>query len=1003
VRFAGALFLSISVSALYAQTCPPVNFVQSNLSTGYDRVSVSAVQRQTDGSIALQRYSALSPYRKQNSTANYELTLLSCSPVAGRTFRPPAGFTPLADRANASSQPIAFSDFLGDGTITGLAVVPGGYNSGPAVDSLLIVLFNSDGSIRSNAYYPVSAKPVGLLVADVNRDGKKDVIVVSQGSGSDQGAVSVLLGKGDGTVQSAVKYSAHGAPVSAVAFDFNGDRNLDLAVANSSTGDISILLGRGDGTFAAATNVTTGTAGSSIALGDFNGDGKQDLVVGMNKALAMFLGNGDGTFRSASVIAMGGSPTYLAAADFNKDGKLDLALSTSFSGTVSILLGDGAGKFPAEYDYGAGYEPTGIFAVDLDGDGNLDVAVATGHPDILVPSYYSTTVQVLFGRGDGTLIGAPTFTTGQKLSSITMADFNGDGKPDIAAAAVDIWIMLSTGGGNFRTPLRVPLPAVGNNGTTPSSIAAGDFNGDGKQDLVVGYGFSDAVYVLLGNGDGTFRTPVLYTVGGVVNSVAVADIDRDGKLDIVFAGAGIGTSVKPVAGILPGNGDGTFKVARALPNFGNGPYFVNVGDFNKDGKLDLAIANKGIPGGSDPGGVLVYLGNGDGSFQNPTSLATGVNPNFVTSADVNGDGLPDLLATTRQANSGYQVAVFINSGGGAFRAASYQPTSSLPNWMTVADLDGDGKADLAIARCCGSTDTVVKLGNGDGTFQSDLHLASSVSPVSVIAADVNGDGKPDLILGQGDLPSSNVAVFLTFASAAGAPVTNVNGASFQTGSLAPDSFATAIGAGLATTTQVGTAPFPSNLGGTTVSITDSSGTKRDAAVAYVSPTQVNYIVPKDAALGSATVTITAGDNAIARGSVNIAAVGPGLFLFGGANLVAANVIRIHADNSQTVEDVYAVAGGAIVPAPIDVSQASDQVYLVLYATGLRGHSSATNSVTATVAGASLSVAYAGAQPQFPGVDQINVLLPSSLAGKGDVTIQVTVDGQTANTGHITIK
>jgi uncharacterized protein (TIGR03437 family) len=166
---------------------------------------------------------------------------------------------------------------------------------------------------------------------------------------------------------------------------------------------------------------------------------------------------------------------------------------------------------------------------------------------------------------------------------------------------------------------------------------------------------------------------------------------------------------------------------------------------------------------------------------------------------------------------------------------------------------------------------------------------------------------------------------------------------------------------------------------------------------------VNYIVPKDTALGSATVTITAGDNTTATGAVNIAAVGPGLFLFGGTSLVAANVIRIHADNSQTVEDVYAVSGGAIVPAPVNVSQSSEQVYLVLYATGLRGHSSAANSVTATVGGANLSVAYAGVQPQFPGVDQINILLPPSLAGKGDVAIQVTVDGQTANTGHITIK
>jgi uncharacterized protein (TIGR03437 family) len=147
-----------------------------------------------------------------------------------------------------------------------------------------------------------------------------------------------------------------------------------------------------------------------------------------------------------------------------------------------------------------------------------------------------------------------------------------------------------------------------------------------------------------------------------------------------------------------------------------------------------------------------------------------------------------------------------------------------------------------------------------------------------------------------------------------------------------------------------------------------------------------------------------GGTAVASGSVTIAAIGPGLFLYGGTNLVAGDVIRVHADNSQSKENVYALtASGGLVPAPIDLGPATDQVYLELFATGLRGHSAASNSVTVTAGGVSLPVSYAGAQPQFPGEDQIDVLLPQSLAGAGDVVIQVTVDGQTANPGHVTIK
>ena len=193
-------------------------------------------------------------------------------------------------------------------------------------------------------------------------------------------------------------------------------------------------------------------------------------------------------------------------------------------------------------------------------------------------------------------------------------------------------------------------------------------------------------------------------------------------------------------------------------------------------------------------------------------------------------------------------------------------------------------------------------------------LALGQQPYGVAAADLNGDGAPELLVGTG----SGLSVFLNVPSgypALPGQLSNVNGASFLAGPLALDSFATAQGSGLATGTQSASAPYPPILDGATVSVLDSSGVKQSAALAYVSSAQVNYIVPGTAvALGAATVTVTPGSGATSSQTVTIAAVGPGIFLFGGTNLVAANVLRVVGAN-QTVENVYSVnSSGGLVPA-----------------------------------------------------------------------------------------
>jgi len=265
--------------------------------------------------------------------------------------------------------------------------------------------------------------------------------------------------------------------------------------------------------------------------------------------------------------------------DFNGDGKQDLAVvnvGPEFDpGSVSILLGNGDGTFQAAVNYAVGVGAVAIAAGDFDGDGKLDLVVSNNY-------YSSNDLSILFGNGDGTFQPAVSFSQGFSGVFIAAADFNGDGKLDLAVSTGlggnSVGILLGNGDGTFQAPTTY---AAGNEATP---IAVADFNGDGKLDLAVGDTF--AVAILLGNGDGTFQ-PATYnnTYGG--QSIAIADFNGDGKPDLALSSQSAGYAV----GILLGNGDGTFQPAMRFAA-GQVPYFVAVGDFNGDGRQDLAVANE---------------------------------------------------------------------------------------------------------------------------------------------------------------------------------------------------------------------------------------------------------------------------------------------------------------------------------------------------------------------------------------------------------------------------
>ncbi len=270
----------------------------------------------------------------------------------------------------------------------------------------------------------------------------------------------------------------------------------------------------------------------------------------------------------------------------------------------------------------------------------------------------------------------------------------------------------------------------------------------------------------------------------------------------------------------------------------------------------------------------------------------------------------------------------------------------------------------------------------------------------LIPLDLNRDGKLDL---AGADRQFGVVAFLN-ASQAQPAFTVVSAASLTGGPVAPDSLASAFGRNLSgATAAAGPGQPPIVLGGTTVSILDSSGFTISAPILYVSPLQVNFLVPPSVSAGPATVTIVSlnGTSMVAHSAqVGIAPVAPGIFTLNNTGLAAAYAVRVSSDGTQTFEPVYTTQNGALVANPIDLGSATDQVYLSLFGTGIRA---AAGGVAVSIQGANVPVVYAGAQPEFAGLDQINVLLPHSLVGSGSVTIVVTANQIPANEVTLTIE
>ena len=320
--------------------------------------------------------------------------------------------------------------------------------------------------------------------------------------------------------------------------DFNKDGKLDAAVANYGSDNISILIGNGDGTFQSASNynVKANSKVWGLAVADLNGDGKLDIVVTPNSLseIEIFFGNGDGTFQTQfSSVPVQRSPISVAAADLNGDGKMDLAVVNHASDTVSILLGNGNGTFQSQVTYPIGVQARWVVIADFDHDQKLDLAVVNGGDN---------NVAILLGHGDGTFASAVNFPTGNVPVSLVAGRFNNDNDVDLVSADFKgdsgiqnvntVSTLLGNGNGSFQPP------APSNVGAAPFTIASGDFNGDGNLDVVTANQNSSNITVLRGNGNGTFQSGVNFPAGSGSVAVDVGDLNNDGAPDLVVGNAG---------------------------------------------------------------------------------------------------------------------------------------------------------------------------------------------------------------------------------------------------------------------------------------------------------------------------------------------------------------------------------------------------------------------------------------------------------------------------------
>ena len=631
-------------------------------------------------------------------------------------------------------------------------------NSGS--NSIRILFGNGKGDFnRQTIVDTTPSRPLFITVSDLDDDGCLDIVFT--GYGADW--IGVLLGCGNGTFMPrtimSTGYDSH--PYSVAIGDFNNDRQLDVAVANAGTDNVGILLGYGNGSFANQTTyqMSLSSRPCSIAVSDLNNDTYLDITVTNLKigGFDVLLGYGNGSFIPSASYSLGtnAGSIFIGISDFNNDHILDITVANNGTDSVGLIFGNGNGSFaePIMYPTGLQASPCFIGIADFNSDDQLDIAIVNKQNNNI--KIFNSKNEDTFNRQNIFSISTciNPYSLGKDISSYSIAvgDFNKDDRLDVAVAndAKDsVSVVLGCGDGGFSSHMVYSL----RRGSDPTKIIVDDFNNDNQLDIAVANFGSHDIAILFGYGNGQFSSPKYYSTGEDSNphSLATADFNSDGQLDIAVTNYGANN-----VGILLGDGNGTFSspVIYSMSN-NAGPACIAVGDLNSDGHLDLAVTNH------DASNIAILLGHGNGDFSFLVTFSTGTNshPIGIVIADFNSDGHLDIAVAKLDSNG---VSVLLGYGNGQFLNETFYSTGNgaQPRFLAVGDFNNDRRLDIVVVNIP-HANVAVLFGNGDGTFpmQRVYTLGNDTSPVSVVAADFNNDNRLDI--GVARLNQFSVVVLL---------------------------------------------------------------------------------------------------------------------------------------------------------------------------------------------------------------------------------------------------
>ena len=908
---------------------------------------------------------------------------------------------PVTAFSTAQFNDILAGDFNSDGRTDLIVMAPAGSGNG----GIIILPGNGAGGFAAPLSNPAWPSGTTMTKGDFNGDGKLDLAVtagfVTPPNPIPNNGIVILPGDGAGGFGSPINVpiNSPGAYiVQIVSGDFNADGRSDFALTNLF-GQLYVMVSDGKGGFTPVNTGVPGRTGSPITTGDFNGDGRDDLGIASDD-LYVVLANETGGFHPPAAKSVRGIGKLITAGDFNGDGKTDLAVSAGSGLAVLYATGSGNLEVPVYYLAGGGVGVNTSSVVSLpNADLNLD-----GRADLLIPTAGSGSWNLIVLTSTGSEVNAArSYAYSDQtygLERYATGDLNGDGISDLVTSYFSggLYLSLSNHRGGFDPPVKLPLEPL------HGRMVIQDVNRDGNNDLIVHYDSGKSLSVLLGDGTGRLTLKTKLEVAEYVYSLTVADFNNDGNADIVVMNREAGLT------LFTGDGQGNFAAAATSPFTSALNTYYPAGDFNGDGNIDLLIYDASATY-CEIGKISLSVLPGDGRGNFGQTVITRV-PVRITSppivADLNNDGRSDLIFNS---SCGLTNGVFAMFGGADSRFSQpvnlNAPTAGL---AAIRDVTGDGRPDLILHS---SFVLTYMPGNGLGTFGQPVSVGGSeLAKIGNFAgsiidfSDRNGDGAPDFL----HLNSESGFVTVHFNRALCLPAGSVvpaSAASYSRYTLAAGSIAAVFGSGLATETQsASTLPLPVTLAGVTLKVRDSAGTEREAPLFFVSPGQINFQIPLQTVPGDAALTILRNGAQVSAGTIRITGVSPGLFsaTATGEGYAAALALRVKPDATQSYEPVarYDAALGRFVSVPIDLDNASEQVFLVLFGTGIRGRG-ALSAVSAKIGGVDCEVTYAGPQGGFVGLDQINVRLPRTLAGRGEVNIQLTVDGRTANPVQVRVQ